>query len=64
VWDVTLNETALSVVANAPTDSNAADVLIQKATEQWKIRFPKNAIDDMGVAVAVLTGLPAAQPEE
>ncbi|CAM8919685.1 unnamed protein product [Rhodiola kirilowii] len=49
VWDVLSNEEVVSIVASVENPEEAAEALVQVATDTWKNKYPNSMVDDCSV---------------
>ncbi|KAK1313056.1 putative protein phosphatase 2C 33 [Acorus calamus] len=54
VWDVLSNKEVVDIVASAPSRSSAARILVEKAVQSWRSKYPTSKIDDCAVVCLFL----------
>ncbi|OIW00884.1 hypothetical protein TanjilG_22682 [Lupinus angustifolius] len=49
VWDVLTNNEVITIVASAPKRSMAAKILVKRAVQAWRYKYPSSGVDDCAV---------------
>ncbi|KAK7260033.1 hypothetical protein RIF29_25745 [Crotalaria pallida] len=49
VWDVLTNNEVITIVASAPKRSMAARMLVKRAVQAWRFKYPTSEVDDCAV---------------
>lgn len=56
VWDVLSNEQVVATVSSAPSRASAARLVVESASNEWKLKYPTSRMDDCAVVCLFLDG--------
>ncbi|KAK1309090.1 putative protein phosphatase 2C 52 [Acorus calamus] len=56
IWDVLSNKEVVEIVSSSPARSSAAQMLVDAAVREWKLKYPTSKTDDCAVICFYLDG--------